>query len=78
MVSGYYANWLFIGGYCVSVYWAYKYGQSDYSNFKASGPFKVGYQTFTTGDLENDCSIFYPCLSNTGKLGAPFLVYQEK
>jgi hypothetical protein len=62
----------------MAVYLSIKYGQADYSKFKPSGPFRVGYQQFTTDDLENDCSIFYPALDNSGKYGAPFLVYQDK
>ena len=52
------------------------YGEDDYSRFKESGKHKVGFRDFTTKELQNDCSVFYPCVDDgSGEFSVPFLVY---
>lgn len=78
MLTRLYLNWIFVCGFSVSFALAIKFGQGDYSNFKPSGPFRVGYKEFTSKDLENDCSVFYPAVEDgSGKFGAPFLIYAK-
>lgn len=44
-----------------------------------SGPYRVGYKSFTSKDLGNECSVFYPAADdNSGYFGAPFLVFPEE
>lgn len=36
------------------------YGEPGYHNVQTTGPYAVGFKEFTTSDLWNDCSVFYP------------------
>ena len=37
------------------------YGEANYRSVKAtSGPYEVGFREFTTKELWNDCSVYYP------------------
>lgn len=52
------------------------YGELDFSKFKPSGAFRVGYREFKTVDLLVECSIFYPAMDDgSGTLGVPYYTY---
>ena len=36
------------------------YGEPGYHNVPTTGPYTVGFKEFTTSELWNDCSVFYP------------------
>ena len=36
------------------------YGEPGYRNVRTSGPYRVGFKEFTTREMRNDCSVFYP------------------
>ena len=36
------------------------YGDPGYGQAKITGPYEVGFKEFTTHELYNDCSVFYP------------------
>ena len=36
------------------------YGEPNYSNSSTTGPYSVGFKEFTTREMHNDCSVFYP------------------
>jgi len=58
------------------VYCLFKFGEGDYSKFKPSGKFRVGYKDFKTSELGNDVSVFYPATNDkSGVLGVPFLPF---
>ncbi len=79
LATGIYFCWFFYVGFLFSVSVSIKFGMGDYSKFKPSGPYRVGYKEFTTKELSNDCSIFYPAAPDgSGKFGVPFLLYGEK
>jgi hypothetical protein len=55
------------------------YGEGDYSKFRPSGKFRVGFRDFKSKELGNDCSIFYPAASDaSGDFSVPFLPYGQK
>lgn len=57
-----------------SVWCWYSFGEGDYSKFKPSGKYRVGYREFKTQQLGNDCSVFYPAKDDgSGEFEVPFL-----
>jgi hypothetical protein len=77
-ITGYFLYWLLVGGYAVSVTLWFKYGEGDYSKFRPSGTYRVGFRNFRTKEFGNFCSIFYPAANdNSGKFEVPFWPFGE-
>ena len=57
-------SWPFYLVSAITIFAWFKYGESDYSKFKPSGPFRVGVKEFTSKEYENDCVIFYPAAND--------------
>ena len=75
-ITGYFIYWPFLIGTVFSIWCWFLFGESDYSKFKPSGKYRVGYREFTTKELGNDCSIFYPAANdNSGEFEVPFFPY---
>lgn len=51
--------WLNIGALAVALLMWSMFGLNDYTKFRPSGPFKVGFRKFTSTG-KNDCVVFYP------------------
>ena len=41
------------------------YGGFDFRRIVTSGPFDVGYRSFTTKEFSNECAVFYPVDKST-------------
>ena len=51
-------------GFGVTLYLVYLTGDCSFNKVKRSGPYRVGYKSFTSHDLENDCAVFYPAAND--------------
>lgn len=47
-------------GLTISLFFFLLYGEPGYHNAMPTGPYGVGFTEFTTKELWNDCSVFYP------------------
>lgn len=75
-LTGYFIYWPFLICTIFSISCWFLFGESDYSKFKPSGKYRVGYREFTTKELGNDCSIFYPAENDdSGEFEVPFFPY---
>lgn len=75
-LTGYYLHWPLILGYVFSVFSWIKYGEGDYSKFRTSGKYRVGFRNFRSKEFGNYCSIFYPAANdNSGEFEVPFLPF---
>ena len=75
-LTGFSLHWLLLTGTLFAVYSRIVFGEGDYSKFKPSGKFRVGYRDFKTKEFGNDCSVFYPAADDgSGHFGVPFLPY---
>jgi hypothetical protein len=80
----YFLGWLvWTFGVAVQLYVHVVFGNSDFSKFKPSGPYPVGFRDWTTktGAGKIDCSVYYPGAQNVshewekGALGVYFYPY---
>ena len=72
-------HWPLLVGLASSVVAWFAYGEGDYSKFRPSGKFRVGFRDFKSKELGNDCSIFYPAAEDaSGDFLVPFLPYGQK
>ena len=77
--TGHFVHWPLLAGLLFSVAAWLVYGEGDYSKFRPSGKFRVGFRDFKSKELENDCSIFYPAAPDgSGDFLVPFLPYGYK
>ena len=47
-------------GLALSIFLFALYGEPGYNRVRTTGPYAVGFREFTTKELWNDCSVFYP------------------
>lgn len=64
ILTSHFVNWPVLFGLASSILAWFAYGESDYSKFRASGKFQVGFKDFKSKELGNDCSIFYPAAAD--------------
>ena len=78
-LTGHFVHWPLLVGLTSSIVAWVIYGEGDYSKFRTSGKFRVGFKDFKSKELGNDCSIFYPAADDgSGDFQIPFLPYGQK
>jgi hypothetical protein len=71
------AAWWLAPGLSISTYWLFKYGTFDFSKFKTTGRYKVGFKSFFSEQKGSECSIFYPT-NDPYVHEVPYWTYGEK
>ena len=56
---------LVLCGTCLSLFLYVCFGGFDFRMIETSGPFDVGYRSFTTKEFSNECFVFYPVDKST-------------
>ena len=70
---------LFAIGLTASLYFLNLCGDCSFDKVKRSGPYRVGFKSFTSHDLENDCAVFYPAAGDgSGTQDVKHMCYGRK
>ena len=67
-------------GLAISIFLYALYGEPTYDKVKPTGKYAVGFKEFTTHELWNDCSVFYPVdqdVAEAFKDNVPLLRYAK-
>ena len=74
--TGHFVHWPLLCGLTASISSWFIHGEGDYSKFRPSGKFRVGFRQFKSKEFGNDCAIFYPAADDgSGDYSVPFLPY---